>query len=111
MNIYTERDSEGNRPVISEVDWNAGAFVPKSRKLKHQKTVPWKSVSGFPKYECRYRPFHVLTVRNRKTKVECVQRYWDIQRPMRGKYVTLWVDGERLRMDIEHFEQYKEKKK
>lgn len=94
-------------PSIEEIDWSSGAYVTPCVKQKYTSGIPWNTVIGYEKYECRYFPYSTLTVRNRETKVECIHRYYDMYAPLKGKYVTLWVDGERVKVNVNNFEQYR----
>ena len=94
-------------PTPSYVDWSEGAFVPKSRKCKYAKDVPWYTVEDHPDYECRYHPYSTLSVREKRNKVECIQRMWDWCRPDDGKYVHVWKDGKKIKVDTKSFEKYR----
>lgn len=107
MNVYIPRDSNGWRPSIEEPDWRDGAFIPKSKIGRQANTIPWHTVEINPLYECRYHPYSVVTVRNKRTRVECIQRWWDILEPARGKYVNMWKDGKKVRVDLDHFSIYR----
>jgi len=97
----------GAIPVIAPIDWSEGAYIPPSRKKKYTKDLPWYTVEDYPDYECRYHPYSVLTVRKKSSKVECIQRMWDFMSPSMGKYVNVWKNGRRVRVDINAFQKYR----